>query len=586
MDSDYKLFDPKEDKKEKDKKGKKDHAVGYYKFVNQFRNHLKKIENDYAGEDITKLENHFNFINKYENEFEEQRENCLNCYSALKEQISLIEQYVPDLDVNVFNTFFQTFEEYYSFFTKAQDVLKKFSEFNDDTQNLYYICKRKNFCIDALKEFVDKLSVEYADKIEQYETLQNKFKNLTESYDNLYKIYQETKNSSDLKQYDNIDNKELMIKKLNEKIQDLNIENDRIKKIYFDCSRELEGLKMAIKVNYVLKSESDKYINELKFKMKKYEDDNKAYKEELKRLKTESEKLEQEKEYLEEQININLETINRMSMNAETKKAIVLDSNNLIDEQEEKDNEEKEKSEDISDFQGNALGDLLMDIQSVGTEEEQQINNGQMKEDINISSPNKEKQEINNINNKNTNNTENVVLNVQDSQPNEKKDAKIDENININNIIKKKEEIFKMVSFDKANSGKKNKGGKGILKFHHSNSGIKTKSNRNINSVYNIMFRGNQFPLKTRIDTGNNINYFKQFFFLLFQSMKMNSDKVELFLDYDAETLYNQCRSEHTPFHKFQKWLEKKLTKKEKIENEKKYEDFSTLSGIFCSALI
>ena len=465
-------------------------------------------------------------------------------------------------------------------------MLKKFSEFNDDTQNLYYICKRKNFCIDALKEFVDKLSVEYADKIEQYETLQNKFKNLTESYDNLYKIYQETKNSSDLKQYDNIDNKELMIKKLNEKIQDLNIENDRIKKIYFDCSRELEGLKMAIKVNYVLKSESDKYINELKFKMKKYEDDNKAYKEELKRLKTESEKLEQEKEYLEEQININLETINRMSMNAETKKAIVLDNNNLIDEQEEKDNEEKEKSEDISDFQGNALGDLLMDIQSVGTEEEQQINNGQMKEDINISSPNKEKQEINNINNKNTNNTENVVLNVQDSQTNEKKDAKIDENININNIIKKKEEIFKMVSFDKSNSGKKNKGGKGILKFHHSNSGIKTKSNRNINSVYNIMFRGNQFPLKTRIDTGNNINYFKQFFFLLFQSMKMNSDKVELFLDYDAETLYNQCRSEHTPFHKFQKWLEKKLTKKEKIENEKKYEDFSTLSGIFCSALI
>ena len=44
MDSDYKLFDPKEEEKEEEKKKKKkDHSSGYYKFINQFKFHLKKI---------------------------------------------------------------------------------------------------------------------------------------------------------------------------------------------------------------------------------------------------------------------------------------------------------------------------------------------------------------------------------------------------------------------------------------------------------------------------------------------------------------------------------------------------------------
>ena len=216
MDSDYHLFESNNDKKDSEKnKKQKDHSPAYYKFVNQFRNHLKKLENDNTGEDMNKLANHFNFINKYENEFEEQRENCINCYHAMKDQISLIEKSIPDFDVNVFNTFFQTFEEYYSFFDKALEVLKAFSQFNDEAQELYYVCKRKNNYIDSLKDFFDKISIEYADKNEEYEDLRDKFKNLTHSYDKLYKIYEESK-SNDLKQYENIDNKELMIQQLNQ----------------------------------------------------------------------------------------------------------------------------------------------------------------------------------------------------------------------------------------------------------------------------------------------------------------------------------------------------------------------------------
>ena len=128
-----------------------------------------------------------------------------------------------------------------------------------------------------------------------------------ESYDKLYKIYQESK--SDLKQYENIDNKELMIKKLNEKIQDLTIENDRIRKKYNECSNDLELLNLAVKVKFVIKTESEKIINELKFRMNKIESDNINFKQEIKNLKIENQKLIQENEYLEEQINNQLNNI-------------------------------------------------------------------------------------------------------------------------------------------------------------------------------------------------------------------------------------------------------------------------------------
>ena len=590
MDSDYKLFDPKEHEKEEEKKKKKkEHSSGYYKFVNQFKYHLKKIENDYTGEEITQLPNHFNLINKYENEFEEQRENCLNCYNALKEQISLIEKVVPNFDINIFNTFFQNFEEYYSFFQKSQEILRTFSEFNDDTQNMFYILKRKNFCVEALKDFVDKISEEYAEKVEQYEILSEKFKNLMESYDKLYKIYQETK-SSDLKQYENIDNKELMIKKLNDKIYDLTIENDRIKKKYFECSHDLELLNLAVKVKYVLKTESEKIINELKFRMNKMETDNINFKQEIKNLKIENEKLAQENEYLEEQINNQLNNIRDSKSNKDSTHTL----ENLIEEENvEKENEEKEieqSEETDNDLNtGNDLDDLLRDCEENETEEEQPIENGKTKENIN--EPNKNEPNLvskdtlsNILEVKNNNDNINIIVN---------------ENNNKGNNGNSAEKYQKAVSFDIRNDLKnslakqksKNIRLRGAKKNNLRQSGsvkirLNQKPSNNINSAYNVMFQGKQFQFPSRVAGKKNFDYFKQFFFLLFQSMKMNSDKIGPFLGYDPETLYAQCRNEHIPFHKYQNWLEKKLIRREQIENEKKYEDFATITGIFCSSLI
>ena len=555
MDSDYKLFDPKQEKEDEKKKKKNEHSSGYYKFVNQFKNHLKKIENDFAGEEITNLPNHFNLINKCENEFEEQRESCLNCYNTLKEQISLIEKVVPNFDVNIFNSFFQNFEEYYSFFKKSQEILQTFSEFNDEAQNLFYELKRKNFCVEALKEFSDKLSEEYAGKMEDYDILKEKFKNLMESYDKLHKIYQEIK-SKDLNQYENIDNKELMIKKLNEKIQDLNIENDRITRKYNECSNDLELLNLAVKVKYILKSECEKILNELKFKMKKLETENSNFKQTINKLTVENEKLIQEKDSLEEQINAQLN--NYPSYNP--KANINLES--IIDESENKDNEEEkekeiENSEDLSSFKGNDLGDLISDAEEHETEEEKELN-------TNI---NKEPQKIEeNMDSKNSNVSKpsaDILININEND-------NINKNLNINNInnnisTKKQENLKKFVTFDLKKDFKSSKlidnnnrlkgKKKGIFK-RSTTVKIREKSiSGNINSAYNIMFKGKQSQLTSSIATKKNFDYFKQFFFLLFQSMKMNSEKIGPFIGFDPETLYTKCRNEHIPFHKYQSWL-------------------------------
>ena len=557
MDSDYHLLESKELDKEP-KKEKKEHSSAYYRFINQFKNHLKKIENNFSGDDIHQLTNHFNFINKCENDIEEQRENCLNCYKALKEQISLIEKYIPNFDINIFNTFFQTFEEYYSFFMKTKEILETFSKYNDETQNLYYICQRKNFCIDALKEYVDKISEEYADKIEQYEILNRKFKELNESYEKLYKIYNENKNSDII--FENIDNEKLMISKLNQKIHDLTIENDRINKKYLECSRELERINMHLKFNYILKNESEKKINEYKFKMEHFENESIRMKGELKSIRLENEKLIEQKDYFENKINSDLNNINFYGSNNIIKEENNSENiNSLIDENK---NEEEEELESGKDLQN-----LLMNCEEYESEEpEQKDEKLEENEKINVNNNINEEKKIS------------ISINIDNEKESKPETIENKENQNINN----KDNDYQYKKSKSIRFLTKEPNMKKSIKLNK----LKSKKSDEINSAYNLMFKGRQFQYSTRIAVKDNRDYFKQFFFLLFQSMKMNSDNIGNFLGYSPENLYNECRKEHIPFHKYQKWIEKKLLKKESLENSKKYEDFKTITGIFCSSLI
>ena len=567
MDSDYHLLETKELNEKENKENKNDHSSGYFRFINKFKNHLKKIENNFTGDEIIPLANHFNFINKCENELEEKRENCSNCYNALKEQISFIEKCKPDFDINIFNTFFQTFEEYYSIFIKTKEILEKFSKFNDDTQNLYYIYKRKNFCIETLKEFVDKMSEEYADKIEQYDILNQKFKELSESYDKLNKAYSECKNSNPDK-YDNIENKGLIITKLNEKIQDLNIENDKINKKYNECSRELQRLNMSLKINFVLKSESEKLINEYKYKLSHFEKENIKISHQIKGLQKENEKLIEQKEYFESQINTELNNIN---------------NNNLI--------EEIGNEEEFED--GQDLQDLLMNCEEYESEEqaeekkeekteeqkeekkEEDKKEEEQKEEIIEEKKEELDKEKNNKTEKEKENekVKSIIINIKDGKFEKSRSKDIDNKT-------KKKLLNKSKSIRFLSNNMRHSMNKPITNI------LKTKKSDNINNTYNIMFKGRQFQYPTTVINKDTHDYFKQFFFLLFQSMKMNSNNIGNFLGYNPEILYNECKKEHVPFHKYQKWIERKLLKKEMNENSKKIEDFSTITGIFCSSLI
>ena len=187
-----------------------------------------------------------------------------------------------------------------------------------------------------------------------------------------------------------------------------------------------------------------------------------------------------------------------------------------------------------------------------------------------------------NENNQNDNNNAN----------NELKDTLISVNEDKDKDKDKEKDVKKTVTFSINTEEKKKLAKKKIkdsIRLRHCGSvkiRVKKGISGGVNSAYNVMFQGKQFQFPSRVANKKNVDYFKQFFFLLFQAMKINSDKVQLFLGFDPESLYNQCKSEHVPFHKYQKWLESQLMRKEQINDERKYEDFATLTGIFCSSLI
>ena len=408
----------------------------------------------------------------------------------------------------------------------------------------------------------------------------------------MYKIYQENRNT-DLDKFENTENKDLIISKLNQKIQDLNIENDRLNKKYLECSRELERINMDLKFNYILKMDSEKKINELKYKIMNFENENIRLKKEIKEIKKENEKLIEQKEYFENHINEELNNININENNYDNYNNINNNDNNNGN------NNENNINNDNNNIKTN-INDNLIEHKN---EEEEEIDNGrdlmellEEYEEVESNELNEEKREEQKIEDQNmqnnNSNDKNVLISINENNEKENKTEPLKNKIN--NNIKSFNRSKTVRFYTKENNSKiinKKRKKTGEVKFEKGKSVMIPfvfKKSDNIKSAYDIMFKGRQFEYPTSIASGRNGNhdYFKQFFFLLFQSMKMNSNNLEQFLKYSPEDLYNNCRREHIPFHKYQKWIEKKLLKNEIIENSKKYEDFATITGIFCSSLI
>ena len=343
-----------------------------------------------------------------------------------------------------------------------------------------------------------------------------------------------------------------------------------------------------------MKAESEKNIDYLKFRIQKYENDNSTLKNYVKELQKENDNLMKEKEFLEEQINSNLNNMrtsedksNYTTLVEETEEKEDNDDKEIKEKKEEKKEEEKSSDKEVSDleeYQTGNLGELLNDCEELESEEEQKPEDNKDSNTTNENTNIEQKNENHEDDNNNENNKlKDTLITVNEDQDKDKDKDKEKE---------KEKDVKKTVTFSINTEEKKKLAKKKIkdsIRLRHCGSvkiRVKKGISGSVNSAYNVMFQGKQFQFPSRVVNKKNVDYFKQFFFLLIQAMKINSDKVHLFLGLDPESLYNQCKSEHVPFHKYQKWLEEQLKRKEEINDERKYEDFSTLTGIFCSSLI
>ncbi len=90
-----------------------------------------------------------------------------------------------------------------------------------------------------------------------------------------------------------------------------------------------------------------------------------------------------------------------------------------------------------------------------------------------------------------------------------------------------------------------------------------------------------------KLHTKKISNEYKQFFLLLFQSLKLNNNYIEPFLLTNPEKLYNQCKIEHIPYYKYEKWIIKKLKldKYEEINQENKENEFENIFNFITNRL-
>lgn len=84
------------------------------------------------------------------------------------------------------------------------------------------------------------------------------------------------------------------------------------------------------------------------------------------------------------------------------------------------------------------------------------------------------------------------------------------------------------------------------------------KHNSKIHSFYKIINNpyGKYASTATRKVTDD---YYKQFFYLTYQTLKLNSDNISPFLIANPDELYKTCKKEKVPFHKYASWLTKTI---------------------------
>mgnify|MGYP003302896385 CR=1 FL=1 len=112
----------------------------------------------------------------------------------------------------------------------------------------------------------------------------------------------------------------------------------------------------------------------------------------------------------------------------------------------------------------------------------------------------------------------------------------------------------------------------------------------NQSNVTNLLRRLNECEIGGHRRSYSKVNaksdYYKQFFFLLFQAMKLNSENIEPYLKVNSEQLYEQCKKDKIPFHKYENFIKQAVESKIKPKPKEKTEEYKNLIGFISSNLV
>ena len=465
------------------------------------------------------IENYVQYISDYENQFENQRQNCSNCYSDIKNLITEIEKEYPKIDINIFSDFFQIIEEFFQFFSSSKEILNKFSSLNDYTQELNTKYNRIVDVVNDYKEMYENLNEENKIKENNIINLKEEISKLNKNYIELYHKY-DLNNSEKLRTNIIEENTQ---KNLMEKIKKLTDEK-------LELENKINIYESIMKNKYVLKTDYEKLLLNSKKEKKKNEEIIESLQIENENLKTENKKLLTLKYELEEQLNKKIEEIDK----------IINQANNEIS------NLEDNKNDNIKEV--TTLENLL----AMDEEEQNQLNTP-----INILNINNQNIKLNNNNNLDTINTNRKSLSYISPRDNtmiiNSHRSNIESNLttnlrisNYNNLLSERTSFLE-IKDNNQNEDNVYDTYRDSQRSNVSQKKILTPNYSKIKNAYKMIKKN---PAKKYND-----DYYKQFFFLLFQTMKLNSESIEAFLVVDPENLYNQCKKEHIPFHKYEKWL-------------------------------
>lgn len=137
-------------------------------------------------EDLIRAQDYEAYIQEKKEDMQYHEENCSNCYSDIKTLIKEIEAEDPNFDMTIFSDYLQILEEYYTSFTSINDVLHKFLDLNTEAKTLSDELEEKQKTIVTLEINKESLLQDITFKDQRVAKLEEEIQLITSDYISLY----------------------------------------------------------------------------------------------------------------------------------------------------------------------------------------------------------------------------------------------------------------------------------------------------------------------------------------------------------------------------------------------------------------